>query len=445
MDHIGVVVSHADEASERIGAALREAREWTAHEDASRPPAAGGGTVRRSGAFELRTFADLHLHLEDVAAAFGGPRFVVFASRHSGESGPLLTAHFTGNVGQAPYGGEPGELARACPNAARRVLAALDANAPPDYDVGMECTHHGPSRVGAPSMFVELGSGPEQWADADAAAAVAGAILTLGDVDPTTERTVVGFGGGHYAPRPTRIVRETDWAVGHVAADWALSDRTGDDVLLSAFERSDAEYAVVEGDHPDVRETVAAADYRVVSETWLRESVGVPAPLIERLEAALCPVDEGLRVGARAADADPAAPVATVSLPAALLDEADGVDRDRTRTAVADRTLAYETAEGGTRATPRVVAPGGDDGAAAREAIVDALAAVLREKYDDVERTDGAVVARRAAFDPGAARDRGVPEGPAFGRLAEGETVTVDGETVRPAEVRRSVVRRFET
>ncbi|MFC6753812.1 hypothetical protein ACFQEU_10110, partial [Halorubrum tibetense] len=54
-----------------------------------------------------------------------------------------------------------------------------------------------------------------------------------------------------------------------------------------------------------------------------------------------------------------------------------------------------------------------------------------------------AVIARETAFDPGLAAKRGVPEGPAFGRLANGEAVEVDGKTVRPVQVSRETRERF--
>ncbi|EMA53154.1 hypothetical protein C450_07567 [Halococcus salifodinae DSM 8989] len=52
-------------------------------------------------------------------------------------------------------------------------------------------------------------------------------------------------------------------------------------------------------------------------------------------------------------------------------------------------------------------------------------------------------MARETAFDPAAARDAGVPEGPAFGRLADGEAVTVDGRTIEPEGVHERRERRF--
>jgi D-aminoacyl-tRNA deacylase len=182
---IGIACSRADSAATHVCEHLLDQRSWASETDDERPAAEGGGTVHRHEDFALRTFEELHLRLETVADAFEtDPAFVVFPSRHSGETGPLLTAHFTGNFGPADHGGDPNALARACPNAHSRVLAALDEAAPPDYAVGTECTHHGPSAVGAPAMFVEVGSDREQWADPAAAAAVARAILSMDGVDP---------------------------------------------------------------------------------------------------------------------------------------------------------------------------------------------------------------------------------------------------------------------
>jgi D-aminoacyl-tRNA deacylase len=437
---IGVVVSRADEASEHIGEHLLDLRDWRADEDDSRPAADGGGTVHRSGPVELRTFEDLHLHLDGVATAFDDPGLVVFASRHSGKSGPLLTAHFTGNLGAAEYGGDDHDLATAAPAALKGVVRALDDHAPAGYDTGVECTHHGPTDVGAPSMFVELGSGPEEWDDPEAARAVARSILALeGLADPRGDRTLVGLGGGHYAKRFERVLRETDWTVGHVAADWGL-DAMGDpdehrDVLARLFARSGADRALVDGDRPDLAAAVEDEGYDVVSETWVRAVDGVDLGLVAHLEAALSPVEEGLRFGAPARNREvgtPGGEFAVVPLPDELLGAARSVDRDRARAAVEDRSLAFETVEGASKASGRAAVREPDD----VDGLVDDLAALLAEKYDHVEREGTVVVANERGFDPDLASERGVPEGPKFGRLAGGEAVEVDGETVAPEDVR---------
>ena len=483
---LAIVVSRADSASVHIGDHLRDLAEWTEHADSTHADAEGGGTVYRldrsgpgdetaEGAVELREFDALHLETEGVAERFGhvedgpdlSPTLLVFASRHAGETGALLTAHHTGNFGPAEFGGADGALARACPGAHRQVLAALAEHAPEDYDVGMECTHHGPTDVGVPSMFVELGSGESEWADPAGARAVARAILDLrgvgadlpaeqraavdGDHDDPGRRHLLGLGGGHYAPRFERVARETDWAVGHVAADWCLDDmahpesEAGRAVLRSAFEESDATRALVDGEAPAVERVVADLGYRVVSETWVRETTGVSLALVETLEAVLGPVDDGTRFGDRARamgdgeaaklDADA---VSVAPFPAGLLAEAQGIDAEAARDAVERATLAFETDQSGTRAAGRAVFPAPAD----RERLVDDLAGLLEREYD-VERTDEAVLAREQAFDPERARTLGIPEGPKFGQLSAGQSVEVDGETIDPDVVHVERERRF--
>ena len=437
---LAVVVSRADEASEHIGEHLLDVTDWDEREDGTRSDANGGGRYYRTDGIELRTFADLHLNLDGVAAAFDDPEMLVFASRHAGETGRLLTAHATGNFGPAEYGGRAGSLARAAPNALSAVRKRLEAHAPEGYDAGIECTHHGPSTVGCPSLFVEVGSAEAQWRDSEAARAVARAIVDLEGVAAHRERTVVGFGCGHYAPRFDRIATDTDWGVGHIAADWAL-EAMGDPedaraVIAKAFQMSGSEFAVIEGTRPELESVIEELGFEILSETFLRETTGVQLGLIGRLEAELVGVDEGLRFGTPAEGYD--GEFVTRDLPEELLAEVNGIDREGVIETLDETAFAYETAEGATQAAGAVaLEPGGYD------AVIDGFVDLLRTKYDTVERRESAVVATRTAFDPDLAREAGVEPGPAFGRLSDGEVVEVGGERVAPDEVRTARERQF--
>ena len=451
---LGILVSRADNASVHIGEHLLALEDWEEHTDDSRPDEAGGATVYRTDGIELREFEELHLHLDRPADAFGDVDLLVFASKHAGETDELLTAHHTGNFGPADHGGASNAVARACPNAHARVVEALAEHAPEAYEVGMECTHHGPTEVGAPSMFVEVGSSQSEWDDPDAARAVARAILDLRGVAPdrTPEngedgdahrRHLVGIGGGHYVPRFERVVRETEWAVGHIAADWgldAMSDLDSEEsqqVLADAFAESRAAYALVDGDRPDVVAAVEAAGGRVVGETWVRETDIVPLGFVDRVESAVGTVDDGLRFGDPADGYD--GEFAVVDLPADLLDEARGIDREATYALLSAETLAFNTDQGGTRPTNPVVLVAESD----RERLIDGLAELLRERYDSVEREGTELVAREEAFSAEKARTLGVPEGPKFGELSGGQAVEVDGETIPPSAVSEARERRF--
>ncbi|MFB6294053.1 MAG: D-aminoacyl-tRNA deacylase [Halonotius sp.] len=456
---IGIVVSRADAASTHIGEKLREVGAWTAHEDAA--DADGGGTYYTTDGFELRAFDTIHIELGDPAPAFSDPDaldFLVFVSRHAGETGKLLTAHVTGNFGPAEYGGEAGSFARAAPGAQKAVVDALAAHAPDDYEVGIECTHHGPSECATPSLFVELGSGEAEWQDPDGARAVANAVLDLegvaADHRPVDDgrprdgrpRHVVGFGGGHYTPRCERIVTDTAWAVGHIGSDWQL-EAMGEpaenrDVIDAAFAASNADLAVVDGEKPELERVIDDLGYRVVSETWLRTVGDRPLGVVEAAESTLSPVADGLRFGEVAVDHNGGVPAdawTVVSLPDELIGAANGIDADATLTAVDESTVAYETTEGATLpAGGALVAEPGDFAD-----LVDRLAELLGSEYASVEQTADGVVCRDTGFDPEKAATLGVPEGPKFGRLAAGETVAVNGREITPDAVESERVERF--
>lgn len=437
---IGIVVSRADRASIAIGDALLDIAEWETSQDPSLSEDAGGGAVHRRDGFELRTFEQLHLELAGVADTFTDPDAVVFVSKHAGDTGPLLTTHTPGNVGSAAYGGDPHCLPPAAPALMKRVYNRMHEYAPATYDVGIECTHHGPSAVGAPTLFAEVGSGPDQWSDGAAAEAVARAVLDIEGCTPTSRRTVVGFGGGHYAPRFTRIMDRTDWHVGHIAASWALDEiddpATRSAVIEKAIERSQSDVALVDGE-PDLVASIESTGTRVVSETWLREADGRSIDVVDRIEELLGPIDTGTRIGDRHAPTPDR--LERIEIPDAVIEPINGHDPETGIDTVAANTIAFDTRENGNRLAGSVVVHTSDD----LTDLVEAVQPLLAEQFDQVHLDENELILRDTAFDPTVARELGVPEGPAFGQLANGESVTVDGNRIDPAEVHRETEQRI--
>ncbi|MDZ7688345.1 MAG: D-aminoacyl-tRNA deacylase [Halobacteriales archaeon] len=433
---IGVVVSREDVASLTIRDALLRAVEWDEREprgdwkrEWTHGDAAGDDDI--TDGFVMVEKDGLHLHYDGVDADLRAEfdvSLVVFVSRHSGDTGPLLTAHHTGNFGEAEYGGEDASLAVPAPDAARHLLRRFAENAPEDFDVGVEATHHGPSELETPSLFAEVGSGPDEWEREDAARAVAEGVLSLSErEEPRT--TVVGVGGGHYAPRFTRVVLETDAAVGHVAADYALDD-LNETLLHEAYETSGADALLLDGEATDAPPE-CIEDYPVVTEPYLRERAGVPETTAEAVEDTLGEAAGDAHLTERA---EPGAD-AVVEFTAGLVQEARNVDAEATDAALERHALGY--VEEGGHVESVAVAP--DE----RRALADALAEVLSAKYD-VHMTDDSVVLEREVFDAEKARELGVEEGPAFGRLSAGETVEVEGRTVSPDDVHTGETREFE-
>jgi D-aminoacyl-tRNA deacylase len=421
---IAVVVSQEDEASLTIRDALLCAADWTRHEPTGPwerewtydAPDDGFVMVEKDG---------LHLYYDgvddDLRSSFD-VSLVVFVSRHSGDTGPLLTAHHTGNFDGAEYGGEPRSLAAPAPAATKHLLRFFESKAPSGFDACMEATHHGPSELDVPSVFAEVGSGPDEWEHEEAAWTVANGVLSLPERDePRT--TVVGVGGGHYAPRFTRIALETDAAVGHVAADYALP--IGDELLHEAYTSSDADAVVLEDDA-----TEEAVGYPVVSEARLREVAGVPEEAVEAAEDVLeSPAGEACLTERAKKGADEA-----VGFNAGLVRKARNVDTGATDEVLKERALGYVEKNG---SIDGVAVPAGE-----AHGLGEALAKVIQQEYNATV-DDECVVVEREAFDAEAARELGVEEGPDFGRLSAGETVETDEGTVCPEDVHETERRSF--
>jgi len=173
------------------------------------------------------------------------PEIIIFASRHSSQAKmPALTTHITGNWKNAMYGGKDQSLAIAQPNAMKLALLKLNELNDLGWTVCYEATHHGPSEIDVPSLFVEIGSSKEEWVNDRAGEILAETITyVLENYEKAKYKSVIGIGGGHYAPKQTKIAFDSDLAFGHIAAKYAHP--LSKEMLLKAIKRTDTEVEAI--------------------------------------------------------------------------------------------------------------------------------------------------------------------------------------------------------
>jgi D-aminoacyl-tRNA deacylase len=164
----------------------------------------------------------------------------IFCSRHRAESAkPALLVHSTGNLGpEALFGGNPYEVSISAPSlvaaALRRLTNEHAERNLTDFDVSLEVTHHGPTTMNTPQVFIELGSTEEYWIHKEGARAVAAAIMDCVN-EPFPKESVIGFGGTHYASKFNRLVLEKDYKIGHIAPKYSINELTLDVVRQMAM------------------------------------------------------------------------------------------------------------------------------------------------------------------------------------------------------------------
>lgn len=436
---VTVICSTQDRASQNIKKNLLALRKW--------------GQVRSDcyAVFEFKNFRLIEIKeplifqdwLDKKLADCGLPaHLIIFASKHRSKDGrAILTVHSTGNVSEAKFGGGNRKLAASSPQAVRSLLRSLRLlSENEEYEVTLECTHHGPSEIDVPSVFIEIGSNEKQWQDEVAGRIVADAILMLKESDSPT---AVGFGGTHYAPRQTALILETDVAFGHIFPNYTL-DALDESMMRQAFMRSKADFAYFDRKSMKAQQReklgamVEGMGYEVLKESDIRDMDGVPWNFCRQLRQKVkevCPtgharITEGIKCECQNCIC-PKVKIARIN--PALLSEAEKLERERLLKFLSDHNIAYIEYEDGRFAHVLI----GVDSNCARLAAEELTGECLEiiKKHYEVSLNKATLQIIEKKFSPERARALGITEGPVYGRLARGEVVTVDGKTINPEMV----------
>ena len=149
----------------------------------------------------------------------------VFLSKHAAESGTLaLTCHSTGNFNEAKFGGNQKELAIPYPNLQKKYLQTLWDNRESfsDFEITIEATHHGPTHLKKPSIFVEVGTTEQQWNDESLCSSVAQLVFETLENPIDSYPFAICFGGTHYSEKFTKELLFGKYALGTVMPKHAL-------------------------------------------------------------------------------------------------------------------------------------------------------------------------------------------------------------------------------
>ena len=185
--------------------------------------------LRNGDTLLITTVRDM-IHCNHLEEHFNSEVYI-FCSRHKAASGkPALLVHSTGNLtNEAEYGGNPCELSVSSGSLVSAALRKLGNEridrGLEEFDFSLEVTHHGPTSMKTPLVFVELGSDEEYWRHKEGARAVAAAVMACTEAQFENE-VYIGFGGPHYARKFTSLIQQQNVFISHIAPKYALSSIT---------------------------------------------------------------------------------------------------------------------------------------------------------------------------------------------------------------------------
>lgn len=184
------------------------------------------GDVFRGKYYDLVIIPTPAISADWLEEKYGYDGFV-FLSKHAAESEILaLTCHSTGNFSTAKFGGNDKQVAIPKPGFQKAYLKTLKKNQSkfPDFQITIEATHHGPTALTKPSIFVEIGTTEKQWTDESLCNSVAELVHKVMSEPIKEYPAAICFGGTHYPSKFTNELLDGKYALGTVIPKHALGE-----------------------------------------------------------------------------------------------------------------------------------------------------------------------------------------------------------------------------
>jgi len=149
----------------------------------------------------------------------------IFLSKHAAESGVLaLSCHNTGNFSDANFGGYSRQVSVPHPHIQKSYIQNLwnARDKFPEFQITIEATHHGPTALNKPSLFIEIGTTEKEWNDVNLCNSVGQIIVDVMKEQQKSYPTAICFGGTHYPEKFTNELIHGKYSLGTVIPKYAL-------------------------------------------------------------------------------------------------------------------------------------------------------------------------------------------------------------------------------
>jgi len=197
------------------------------------------GEIFRGNFFDLLVIPTPAISADWLEEKYSYDGFV-FLSKHAAESKVLaLTCHSTGNFSEAKFGGNNRQVAIPHPQLQKSYLQKLwqKRNDFSEFQITIEATHHGPTNLNKPTIFIEIGTTEKQWNDVSLCNKVAKNVVEVLKGEKTTHPVAICFGGTHYPELFTKQLLDGKFALGTVMPKHAL-DFLDEELFSHILERN---------------------------------------------------------------------------------------------------------------------------------------------------------------------------------------------------------------